>query len=413
MKISRLALLVNASLIALTSAGYAADLPTKKEAAPVTPVSACASVQDFFVTACPLTYKGITLYGTVDIGAGYQTHTAPFNGDSLFGVPDFIQKMNRGASGVFVPNGLSQSVIGIKAKEEFAPGWSFVGTLETGYDPDSLHLANGPRSIYDNTNVLPLNQSAWGDSSRGGQFDNSQGFVGVSNSTFGTLLAGRVNSLTLDGVNAYDPMAGSYAFSPIGFSGTTAGAGDTENARYDGFKYRVEAGKFRFGALAQVGGYEQGNSSAAAYELQVGGDFYGLSLDGIFTQVKDAEALAPYSSAPPVGVPSGALKMTQSNDTSLMLLAKYTWGGLKVYGGFEDVVQRNPSDANGATAAATGGELTTLGNFVGVVQKLSYTLPKTLQVYWTGARYSITPDIDLAGAYYRYHQLNYSGGELR
>jgi hypothetical protein len=71
-----------------------------------------------------------------------------------------------------------------------------------------------------------------GDASRAGQFCNSLGFLGVSSETYGTLTFFRQNTLTIDGVLAYDPMAGSYAFSPIGFSGTVAGGGDTENSRY-------------------------------------------------------------------------------------------------------------------------------------------------------------------------------------
>ena len=53
--------------------------------------------------------------------------------------------------------------------------------------------------------------------SRAGQFDNSVGYIGLSNATFGTLTVGRVTSLTLDGVIGYDPMGGSYAFSALGY----------------------------------------------------------------------------------------------------------------------------------------------------------------------------------------------------
>ena len=49
--------------------------------------------------------------------------------------------------------------------------------------------------------------------------------------TYGTLTFGRQNSLELDGVNAYDPMGGSYAFSPIGWR-DGVGVGDTEDARF-------------------------------------------------------------------------------------------------------------------------------------------------------------------------------------
>ena len=77
---------------------------------------------------------------------------------------------------------------------------------------------------------LPF-QNTNANSSRAAQWDNSLGYLGLSSKTFGTLTFGREYSLTLDGVNAYDPMGGSYAFSPIGWSGKVPGAGSTEDTR--------------------------------------------------------------------------------------------------------------------------------------------------------------------------------------
>ena len=58
-------------------------------------------------------------------------------------------------------------------------------------------------------------------------------------------------------------MGGSYAFSPVGYSGSYAGFGDTEAARANtALKYRVEIQNFRFGGLCSVGGYDQGNGTA-------------------------------------------------------------------------------------------------------------------------------------------------------
>ena len=94
----------------------------------------------------------------------------------------------------------------------------------------------------------------------------------------------------MDGVIAYDPMGASYAFSPIGWSGLTAGAGDTEDARYTtSVKYRIDTGMLRAGALYQFGGYDLNNGTQHAFEATVGGDAnfgsYGkLSVDAIYTQ---------------------------------------------------------------------------------------------------------------------------------
>ena len=70
-------------------------------------------------------------------------------------------------------------------------------------------MANSPASLWTNNLTKLQYQSANGDSSRAGQFFNSQVFAGLSNTTFGTLTFGRQNTLDLDGVNAYDPMGGS------------------------------------------------------------------------------------------------------------------------------------------------------------------------------------------------------------
>jgi hypothetical protein len=74
----------------------AADLPIPTKAMPVAATPAiCGSVYDFFFTSCPLTWYGMTVYGTVDVGGGYQTHGAPFDPNIQSGASYLIQKMNR------------------------------------------------------------------------------------------------------------------------------------------------------------------------------------------------------------------------------------------------------------------------------------------------------------------------------
>ena len=38
------------------------------------PPAPCSSVWDFVATACPLTWYGITVYGTIDVGGGWLSH---------------------------------------------------------------------------------------------------------------------------------------------------------------------------------------------------------------------------------------------------------------------------------------------------------------------------------------------------
>ena len=62
----------------------AADLPTKKEAAASSSTSCLASFQTWLNASaadCPLTYAGITVYGRIDMGVGYETNGAKFSPD--------------------------------------------------------------------------------------------------------------------------------------------------------------------------------------------------------------------------------------------------------------------------------------------------------------------------------------------
>jgi len=410
MKLLKSILLASGATLALVAGAQAADLPTKKAPATPTAINCFASFYDYMNSTadeCPLTWKGITLYGTIDVGGGYESHGVAWNRQYPTGVEELVSKNGQGGHWTVVPGGISQSVVGVKINEPVFGDWSVVGKAETGFDPYSLQLANGPGAQVTNNANLLQNQNGNGDSSRAGQWDNSQGYVGISNKTFGTLTFGRQNSLTLDGVNAYDPMGGSYAFSPIGYSGAAAGVGDTEDARSNtAFKYNVVAGSFRASALAQAGGFEQGNGSNGAYEVGLGGDFYGFSVDGIYSYVKDAVSLANFSTGFAVAPAArmGDLKATLSDDSSVMLLGKYTWGSLKLFGGYEYIRFQNPSDAY-------PGGFTAIGNITvpaGQVTSTAYINNRQLQIFWAGAKYAILSNLDIVGAYYHYNQNNYS-----
>jgi predicted porin len=418
---------------------YAADMaPVVTKAPEVTaplPPAACTSIQDFFLTGCQLSWYGVRFFGTVDVGGGYQTNGAPFNGNFVTGASYFIQKMNRSSMWGLAPNGLSQSSIGVQIREPLAADWSFVAQLEAGFDPYSLRFANSPESEVNNIGVPVNQQSTNGDSSRAGQFYNSQGFLGVSSETYGTLTVFRQNALTLDGVLAYDPMGGAYAFSPIGFSGVVAGGGDTENAKFStSVKYRLNIGDYRLAALWQFGGYSLNNGSDGAYEAQLGGDFHNfgpgplsgtLSLDAIFDYARDAVNLslagAPTNAA---GLPTGTMlpqtqTATLSDNTSVMLLAKYTVDRLKLYAGYEWMQFAPPSDP---FSVPHTGFTDIAGDFICFecntatggtnINSLQYSAPgnsdKVLQVVWLGAKYAIAENLDVIGAWYHYNQNNYT-----
>jgi predicted porin len=413
-----------AMILGIAGVAYATDAAADDtiftKAAPavttkVTPQPAtCGSVEDFVVTNCPLTWNGITLYGTIDAGVSWRSHGAPFNGTSAVGVDYLIQKYGRSPRWDLGPNGLSQSNIGIKGNEPLAPGWAFVFDLQAGFDPYSLQFANGPHSVAQNAGVPLTGQDSSSDSSRAGQFYNSVGYLGVS-SPYGTLTVFRQNSLTLDAVFAYDPMGASYAFSPIGFQGTTCGVGDTEDCRFStSVKYHVDIGQFRVAALWQFGGYSLNNAATGSYQLQLGADITNLaggtlSFDAIGSYVQNAVSIGLAGNTLPAVLPQ-VLTATLSDDSSLMLVAKYNNGPVKLFAGYEYIQYAPPSNpyAPGTGFGDIGGDFVCAGcaavNNTNINSTAFNAGDKLFHVFWTGVKYAVTDSLDLIGAYYHYDQ---------
>jgi len=396
--------------LAMSCLVRAADLPTEKTTATPAAAVCFSSISNFLLASaqeCPLTFYGIALYGQIDAGAGYSSHGVDFNGAFPQGVQELIAKFSQNSKYQLVPNGLSRSNIGIKGNEVFAPGWSFVFNVNTDFDPYSLGLANGPQSLIENNAKTIGDQSANGDSSRAGQWDNTQGYVGVSNPAYGALTVGRQNSLTADAVTKYDPMGGSYAFSLVGNSATyVSGVGDTETTRYNtSVKYLVSVDQFRASAEWQFGGYGQGNGSNGAAQVGIGGDFGALSVDAIFSTARDAVSLSTYAVDPlPKGVSQDDLKATLANIDGAVLAAKYRYGPIQLFGGYEYARYSDPSNPYPHGFGTIGG-FTVLP---GAVNATAYVNNKILQVFWTGAKYEVGGNIDLVGAWYHGWQNDYA-----
>jgi len=287
-----------------------------------------------------------------------------------------------------------------------------------------LRAANGPGSVLQNAGVPVAAQDTFADSSRAGQFYNSLGYFGLSSPTYGTLTVFRQNTLTLDGVLAYDPMGGSYAFSPIGYQGTTCGVGDTEDCRFStALKYRVNIGQFRAAALWQFGGYQQNNAANGAWQGQVGADIPNLakgvlSVDGIYSYVRDAVSLALAGNPLVGGVPVAPflpqiLTATISDDTSVMLLGRYTNGPLKLFGGYEWIQSAPPSDPQTSFTDIAGDGLcigcAAINNTN--INNTAFSAPgfkdRVLQVFWAGAKYAVTDSLDAMVGYYHYDQNSF------
>ena len=396
-------------------------------------------------------YGPLTFYATLDLGLQYESNGAAWSPTQPNGTGSFINKQAYGSKWLWSPNNLSQSVVGLKLSQPVAYGWSVVGTVETGFQPLSWNLANGARSLAQNNGKAQLFQGFAADSGRDGQWDNSQGFIGISNKTYGTLVGGRVNTLGLDGLVAYDVMSSAYAFSPFGFSGSYAGFGDTELTRSNtAIKYNwnsqnlVSWMNFHVAGLAQFGSYNQGNASTEMWQGDIGADFPHLFAGNAFAGTLSADFIGGYAqnavnlsnftgtcavlkSGPfkgqtgcTDGIPEfyngGDLKATLSNNVGTFLLGKYKFDQfpLTISGGWERIKQSDPSSRfpNGFESIAgysVPGTIT--GNKLFPTTWISYTTyadNRIANVFFIGAKYAVTSQIDVAAAYYYLEQNNYN-----
>lgn len=348
-----------------------------------------------------LTFHGVTLYGVVDFGVAYLNHGAPLSADYGPGLPFMVQKFSDRPTFSLAPNGLSQSRIGLSGVEPVGGGVSFVFRLETGFQPTSGRLTDGPASlIKDNGRVLAAYVES-GDASRAGQPFQGAAYAGFSSKTFGTLTYGWQNSLLLDDLIKYDPQAQSYAFSAIGYSGVAGGGGDTEDARLGStLKYAVGLGPIRLALLHQFGrSHAVPEGSEAA---DVGLDLGGFSVDAVYDRVKGAVAAASLTATQNLAH-LGTLAATISDNTTYSVQAKYTFRHAKLYAGYERLEYANSSDRLAPGFGDIGGYT------ISVVNNTAYANHKILQISWIGLRYSATPRLDLTGAYYRYDQNSYKG----
>ena len=414
--------------IALVAAGlasfaHAADLPTTKAPEKAKP-NCWASFWDWLNTSaadCPISAYGVTLYGTLDVNATY-LHEGVDKNPAADKVNYSIQRNAIGSKWLAGYNGLSASVIGLKMKEDLArvglSGWSLIGVLEAGVNPYSGMFANGPRSLATN-NARPAGtfpfQNTNFDGSRAGQWDNSQGFLGISNPVYGTLTFGRTNSLALDVTSAYDPVA-STAFSTLGFSASFSGFGSSPSVRPNtAFTYRLTYQNFRAAVQAQVGSYGIGNSTNGMYQGQLGFDFGSLSIDGVLSWAKDAVTLSSFGGSnitclTPANCfinvnnqffdPNTVLKATLSNNLGGELVARYKLDPVPVtlYGGWIYARQMNPSDdfLTGFPTVAQGifippGFVSKTGVPINsAITATNFDIQKVLNTFWFGPRWKIT-----------------------
>jgi predicted porin len=412
---------------------------------------ACASGHEFATTDCTLTWHGITVYGAYDVGAGWVSHGLPENGYNYEG-ESLVNRNGYQHRFVVAPNNLQQTGLGIRGKVEFAPGWSVVFNASTGINPQSGLLANASKTDIINNGLPRASYSIAIDGARAGQPFNDEYYGGVSSKLFGTLTFGRQHSLGTDAMLLYDPAGGSYAFSYIGYNGTMAGGGDTEDSRWgDAVKYRIAYGPVHFGAMykfadGSAGCYsastdwaasgpdactpEAAHNNAYGFDLggEVGGDHGKFSADAVFQHYNQAISVlnpllgpqslsAPYQSTTdsintnPINGGAGmGPNLIDPNDTvygivtdnnAVMVAAKYTWDAVKFFAGYEYIWQNNPSNPLGVGASDQG------GYFMSGVEDNNLDTEKLVNIWWTGAKYTYRNKTDFTFAWYQQRQNDF------
>ena len=356
-----------------------------------------------------LTWNGITFYGIIDIGVQYQTHGTPVSDYFPAGTASPIQKNSNGSITAMTPSNLSQSRLGLSGIEPLGGDVSAVFRLETFFNPQSGNLSDGLKSITLNNGRPLAEQSTNVDTSVAGQLFAGAAYAGFSSKSLGTLTFGRHVTPLADGIAKYDPMGAAQAFSLIGFSGTTAGGGDTEDRRLDNsIKYGGNWQPIRIGALYQIGG--QRGSTNSGVQLNLGLDVAGLSADGYYFKKKNAIASSALNAAQVQDIiaagfsPSNTVAATVSDNTTYAIMALYNFGGPKIYVGYEHITFENPANPLNA------GSLTIGGYVLGVVNNTAFTNNKVLQVAWAGIKIPLSDAVDITAAYYGYKQNSFATG---
>jgi predicted porin len=121
---------------------------------------------------------------------------------------------------------------------------------------------------------------------------------------------------------------------------------------------------------------------------------------------QDAGAVSSAPLATPALVAKfpGTIAATISDETSVMLLAKYTYNQIKLFSGFEEITFANPHDP----------QLTGFTDIAGIpvaaanITNTAYTNHRIMQIAWVGARYAFSDTFDVGAGYYHYNQPSYN-----
>jgi len=357
-----------------------------------------------------LTWKGITLYGVVDIGVQYDTHSAPFTPFRPSASGNIVRQNSRGSVVGLTPSNMGQSRVGLQGAEAINDDISAIFQIEAFFNPQSGEIADSIKSLVANNGRSLATQAVGVDGSSAGQAFQT-GWVGLKSARFGTLTIGRQTALLLDGTIKYDPNYNATAFGLLGASNTYSGGGAQEDNRLDStVKYLIGFDHFaHVGALYRFSGAS--GSANTAFQADIGGEYAGASVDAYYSKENSAITATSLSAAQVSQLPalgyavSKSVAASISDNTAYALMALYKLHSLKFFAGYEYIKYTNPH-----TPLKAGFE--TIGDYVlAFVTNNTYNTSKMIRVYWSGVRYALSSELELTAAYYGYSQNAFGSGK--
>jgi predicted porin len=356
-----------------------------------------------------LTWHGITLYGVIDIGVQFDTHSAPFTPYRPSASGNIVRQNGQQSVIGLTPSNMGQSRVGLQGTEVLNEDWAAVFQIETFFNPQSGEIADSLKSLTVNNGRSLTAQTVGVDGSSAGQAFQTA-WVGFKSTRFGTLTFGRQTTLLLDGTIKYDPNYNATAFGLLGASNTYSGGGAQEDNRVDSTaKYYLSFGDLvHFGALYKFSGAN--GSANTVTQADVGGEYAGAAIDAYYSKENSAITATSLTAAQVTQLPalgysvSNSLAATISDNTAYALMALYKFDPLRFFAGYEHIKYANPHTPLEAGFSDIGGYV------LAFVTNNAYNNSKTVQVYWSGVRYTVIPHLDLTAAYYGYRQNAYGTG---
>ena len=336
--------------------------------------------------------SSVEIYGILDVALVHVENSLSADGN----YPNTVNGLSATKSTINNPvtalanGGIQGSRWGLRGSEDLGGGMKAFFTLESGFNGQDGALGNAAASLASNS---PKSTTVSSNSSVNGQLFGRQAFVGLADSSLGSIAFGRNYNPIYEVVTDYDPVTQSQAFSPLGASNTIGGGGGiSEDTRVDNsIKYKNRMGPVNVGLLYKFGGVAGNTSAQSGYALNLGYEEGPFGIQGVAESFTDALKAGTSTVA-------GDVNVTNYNATAYFIAAKYIFGQATVRGGYESYTLKAPSDA-----FATLGVGSLYGYPVGNAASASANFSaadQTTDVWFIGGDYNFTPALNLAVGFY-------------